>query len=257
MKHIITSLLLLCAFYGNSQLLYLEEDDFEVKYYPKRIEEVNRLIAGDSTEISYYYHRANMKYKLKEYQKCIDDYRLILQKFGEKQEAFANMGMSYCFLNDSARSISNMKKAVSMNLSYARNHLNLGFIYLYFNQYAAAIPSLEQAVALDKTYAKAFYYLGYAYLMTGNFEKARTNLSKSISLAEYNPEGFYNLGVLSYKQGHYSEAAEHLSKALEYRPSLSSRKELFLMRGESYKQIGEAEKAKRDFETAGKLPVTN
>lgn len=255
MKYIIAALILSCSFVAKSQILYLDEEDFEVKYYPKRIEEMTKLIAKDSTEISYYYHRANMNYKLKEYQKSIDDYRLILKKFGERQEAYANMGMGYCFLNDSTQAISYLKKAVSMNLPYARNHLNLGFVYLYFNQYQTAIPHLQQAVILDKNYAKAFYYLGYAHLMAGNFPESRTNLSKSISLIAYNPESFYNLGILSFKQGYYEEAVNNLSKALELHPDWKNRKELFLIRSQAYAHLGEKEKAKQDLETAEKLPA--
>lgn len=200
-----------------------------------------------------YYYRAELKYRLKQYAACISDYRLILKKFGERRDTYANLGMAYCFLNDSTQAILNLQKAISMTPAYARNHLNLGFVYLYFNHTTEAIPYLQKAIELDKNYAKAYYYLGYDYLITGKLDEAKKNFLKCLDLAIIHPESFYNLGLIASKEKNDTETIRYFTKALETRPSLATDARLFELRGKAYEHVGEKEKAQADLERAKKI----
>ena len=236
------------------QLFFIEsEDTLDYKYYPQRINELNLLIALDSNQIEYYFKRSTMNFKLKNYQKCIEDNQLIIKKFGDHQSAYCNLGMTYCYINDSTNAVTSLKKAIFLAPGEAVNYLNLGFIQLYFNDYLGAIPNLKQALLLKNNYTKAYYYLGYASMKLGESAEARSYYLKAIELIPYYAEAIYNLGFLAFQEENYKEAIVYFTNALNFIHFKDHKVKLFEMRGKCYEKLGETANATADFQRASSL----
>lgn len=254
MKKYLLLLGLLLPLLSFGQLFYVDgEDTTEYKYYPKRIQELNRLIELDSTHPEWYFKRSILYYKLKNYEQSVSDNLRILDRFGDLESAHGNLGMSYCFLNDSTRALLHVRKAIELEPAKAVNYLNQGFVLLYFDDYLQAIPVLEKALELRKDYAKAYYYLGYAYMKLGNYVQAKMHYQQALNLISYYPEAFYNMGYLCFQEKKYAETISYLTTALELLPQLANREELFQMRGLSYQNTGNKEKGEADLKQADNL----
>jgi tetratricopeptide (TPR) repeat protein len=245
--------LILLPFGASCQLFYLDSDDtLDFKYYPQRIDEMNRMITLDSNRLEYYVKRSILYYRLKNFTKSVEDNKRIIKKFGELESAYCNMGLSYCFLKDSANALPAIRKAISLDPK-AVNYMNMGFIQLHFDNYACAIPPLKQALVLNDQYAKAYYYLGYAFMKSGNFAEAKTNYLKANELNTFYPEAMYNLGFIAKTENNFQEAISYFSTLLGYPRIETIKVQVLEQRGNCYEQLGETSKAAADFELAGAL----
>lgn len=245
--------LILLPFGASSQLFYLDSDDtLDFKYYPQRIDEMNRMIALDSNRLEYYVKRSILYYRLKNYTKSVEDNKRIIKKFGELESAYCNLGLSYCFLKDSANALTATRKAISLEPK-AVNYMNMGFILLHFDNYTSAIPNLKQALVLNEQYAKAYYYLGYAFMKSGNLTEATTNYLKATEFNPFYPEAIYNLGFIAKMENNYQDAVSYFSTLLGYPRIETIKVQLLEQRGACYEQLGETSKAAADFQLASEL----
>ena len=94
----------------------------------------------------------------------------------------------------------------------------LGFIYMRMNEPAKAVPMLERALPLRPNDVEVMNNLGNAYMGVGQPEKA---LDQYMAITVQKPEMFeawYNVGNIHLKARRHEEALKFYTKANELRP---------------------------------------
>lgn len=101
------------------------------------------------------------------------------------------------------------------------------------------------AIALKANYADAHFLVSQIEVAQGNLSRAIPSLETTLILSPNNPGLFFQLGILKYNRRDFMGAIEALERAVVLVPDYANAK-YFL--GLSYSQVGERERAIRQFE---------
>lgn len=135
---------------------------------------------------------------MKEYDKALAEYNLILEKIREKDpelksdvdaaKVFAAIGELYFEQNDLVKVQEFLKKAVELFPRDKALVYNVAEIYFQAGQVDQAIEYYLHAAVIDPTWPNAFLKLGYAYLNKGHIEESVKNFRKFLELAPDDPQ---------------------------------------------------------------------
>ena len=113
-----------------------------------------------------------------------------------------------------------------------------------------AVSLMEEASLLNPSHFRALYWAGYTLKESEQYDRAINSLKKA---AELNPRYWfihYNLAECQMKMESFKDAAENLGVAIRI---MSDWGELYGLRGVCFEELGQEEKAMRDFAKAEEL----
>jgi len=111
--------------------------------------------------------------------------------------------------------LSNYRKVISQNPSYAPAHFGLGVIYFKKNALSEAGQELQLAAKLDTENYAAYYYLGKIARMTGDRDRALSMFDKALRDAELRQRSYLEKANIFVAEKTYEDAIDHLLKAAE------------------------------------------
>ncbi len=144
-----------------------------------------------------------------------------------------------------------LKQAVTKDARLPQVHLLLGQIALFRGRAEEAVTLLEAERTLNPGSALALDRLGDAYSRLGRWEAALDVLHRSTWINPYSSGPYILLGRVYLKKADPGHAEGVLRKAVEYDPNNQAAHYLL---GQALQQLGQAEEAKREFQTAERLP---
>jgi len=125
------------------------------------------------------YASADSAYRIGDYLKAIEYYKLYISKNNQNADVYSDLGNAYC----------------------ANGEINL------------ALKSYECAIEIDPQHAQAYYNSGNAYREIGNYDLAIRCYQQSIDRDPNNDDAWMNLGLANLKNGEESLAAKYIKKA--------------------------------------------
>lgn len=108
------------------------------------------------------------------------------------------------------KSISFLRKAISLYPEFFEAHNNLGARYLRKREYRKAIHHLEAAIAIDSTVSDVYANLAVAHQSSGRYALAESAARRALDLDTSNARAQYMMGLALAAQG------KDLAKAVEY-----------------------------------------
>lgn len=144
-----------------------------------------------------------------------------------------------------------LKQAVAKDPRLPQAHLLLGQIALFRGRAEEALKLLETERALHPSSTQALDRLGDAYLRLGRWDAALDVLHRSTWINPYSSAPYILLGRVYLKKADPSNAEGVLRKAVEYDPNNQAAHYLL---AQALQQLGRGEEARREFQTAERLP---
>ena len=134
----------------------------------------------------------------------------------QKARAHYQLGVSYLNDNSVQPAFVEFQKALELNPGDKETLNAIGVIYLLkLEDYAKAIEFLQKALKVDKNYSEAWNNLGVAYEKTGKYDEAIEAYKAALLNTFYrNPEkALNNLGRVYYRMKRYDEAIDAYKEA--------------------------------------------
>jgi tetratricopeptide (TPR) repeat protein len=172
---------------------------------------------------------------------AIDDYDQAV-KFNPKFAlAFAGRGEAYYAKRDYDRAIQDYDRAVNLDPTDARAFGRRGVVYLVEGQYDRAIEDFDHAIKLKPDYAAAFADRGAAYSEQGQYDRAIEDFERALALDPRNAAARNGFQIAS------------LTQQFEHPPNQTNPAVYLIERGNAYAQMGQTDRAIRDYDHAIKL----
>lgn len=137
------------TFHYNYGLAY-----YRLKNYQKAIEEYSKTIKINPTDSFAFYNRALAYEEIRDFKSAINDYNTDLTINGEQARIFNNRGRCYMLLNDYEQALNDYNKALEIEPAKANTLGNRGILYIRMGQIDKACPDLYKATELgdDQTF---------------------------------------------------------------------------------------------------------
>lgn len=143
-----------------------------------------------------------------------------------------------------------LKLALSKDSKLPQARFLLGQSALFRGRTDEAVALLTEELKLNPGNPLAMDRLGDAYLRQGRYDESIATLQRSLWLNPFSSGPYILLGRAYLKKENPAAAEGMLRKAIEYDPN---NKPAHYLRAQSLQQMGRAEEAKREFETAERL----
>jgi tetratricopeptide (TPR) repeat protein len=112
----------------------------------------------------------------------IKSYDLLLSKNYDFAPAYNNRGCVNGYLEKYNRAISDLGKAIAMEVRMIEAYWNLGIIYLKIEKFDRAIENFATAIQLQPNFSEAYYYRGFAKKATGDLPGSVADFTKALQL---------------------------------------------------------------------------
>ena len=183
----------------NTLVLFEEGNQlFEQEKYTEAIAKYEEFLTANPSVYQITLNIGNCYRMLKEYDKAIEAYQLILAKVmadkgtyeGDESaaRALASTGETYMLMGDLNKASEFMQRAIELFPNDEVLAFNVGEIF--FNQVEAvkAIDFYTLATTIKENWAPPYRQLGYAYLNKGEYQLAIDSLKKFLELAPDDPQ---------------------------------------------------------------------
>lgn len=126
-----------------------------------------------------------------------------------------NLGYAQYRLKKYDEALSNFRKAINSDRTYARAYNNAGLVLEARQEYDGAERFFKQAIAINPELYTTYINLSNLYLIQGDLEKAELGFKKSIEIAPDSAHAFFRLGSLYGRQKRFAEATEMFDKGAQ------------------------------------------
>jgi serine/threonine protein kinase/tetratricopeptide (TPR) repeat protein len=184
-------------------------------------------------------------------EESIAEAKLGLELAPNADESYRRLGEVYLAAGRKNEAIAAYEKAAQINPYYWFNFNWLGVACARLGEGDKAIAAFRRVTELTPDWASGYNNLGGAYFQQGKWNEAIAAYEKSLSL-EPNGDAYANLGAAFYYLGRYSDAAGALEKAVQMDPA--SQENIGGL-ADAYRQLGQRDKAKSNYDTAIKLAL--
>jgi tetratricopeptide (TPR) repeat protein len=155
--------------------------------------------------------------QIEDWDKAIEQFRIITQSKHEGASSYTNLARSYMAkgLYDKATEVLENYLMNFSDNSWIR--LNLALSYLCQGKYDLALSEADKAISLATTILYHPFIKGIVHLCQGDFANAEFNLQKSLNLDEISAKLYGILGManLCLTQGRLEESANQYKKGIE------------------------------------------
>ena len=183
-----------------STLALFEEGNqlFEQEKYTEAIAKYEEFISANPAVYMVTLNIGNCYRMLKEYDKAIEAYKVILDKVmadkgtyeGDESatRALASMGETYMLMGDLEKASEYMRQAIELSPNDEVLAFNVGEIFFNQGEAIKAIDYYKLATSIKEDWAPPYRQLGYAYLNKGEYQLAIDSLKKFLELAPDDPQ---------------------------------------------------------------------
>lgn len=144
-----------------------------------------------------------------------------------------------------------LKQALAKDPKLPEVHFLLGQIAVFRSRLDEGLGLMRAELALNPAHAMALYWIGDIYSRQAKWPEAIAALQQSIWINPYFSGPYILLGKAYMKKGDTAAAEGMLRQAVQYDPN---NKAAHYLLGQLLQQAGRAEEARRELETAERLP---
>jgi tetratricopeptide (TPR) repeat protein/predicted Ser/Thr protein kinase len=162
--------------------------------------------SGHMTERERYRTRAYLYFLTGDYQKCVDEYGALLDRYSADTGAYTNIAVCLVHMHNVPRALELARRAVTILPKRAIYHSNLAMDLAYTDDFPAATKEADETVKLG--YVNGYLIQAFAYLGQEQPDKAveaYQNLAKSIP-----SDAATGLADVAIYEGRYSDAVKML-----------------------------------------------
>lgn len=167
-------------------------------------------------ELDIHYHLADLYHETQQWQKEVEEFRIILQFNPDDINANYRLGIVLYRQHDYTGSKDYLLKAVTLDPALSDIYAPLGICLYNTGEYGTAENFLIKAVETNATNYEAHYYLGMIFKMKKDYTAALEMLGKARNDRRYFDKSQYAIGQLYFDNDAYSKAIEELEKGLPY-----------------------------------------
>lgn len=167
-------------------------------------------------ELDIHYQLADLYHETQQWQKEVEEFRIILQFNPDDINANHRLGIVLYRQHDYIRSKDYLLKAVTLAPALSDIYAPLGICLYNTGEYGTAENFLIKAVETNATNYEAHYYLGMIFKMKKDYTAALEMLGKARNDRRYFDKSQYAIGQLYFDNDAYSKAIEELEKGLPY-----------------------------------------
>lgn len=128
--------------------------------------------SGQMSERERYRTRGAYYVTINNYEKALDEYKILIAKFPADNVALANVAICYTYLRNIPKVIETLQKAVAIFPKDARFRMNLTEGYLYGGKFDDAAREAGEVLKLNPSFERAYAAKAVAALATGKPEQA-------------------------------------------------------------------------------------
>ena len=192
----------------------------EQKQYLLAISELNGILS--MPDFKTYVNEANIHYQLADmykatnnFQKEIDEYRLIITFDPENIEAHMRIGMAMYNKNNYAKAQEHLLKAAANGAQPSQCFLPLGVALFYTGDYEKSEQYLLKALDGDAENPEIIFYLGSIYKLQKDYERSENMFTRSREDKRFYVQSLRSLGEIYFDQGRYDELIERLEPGVD------------------------------------------
>jgi len=178
-----------------------------------------KAIDLSNINVEYYYQKANVLFKLEQYEQADEVYNIILKLDKHHYKSLNNIGLIHDKFNRNGEAIKCYLSAIEVNPKYEDAHFNLGFSYGNANKLDESVKSYNIVLSINPNNDKALNNLGDVYKKQGNFQNAVECYKKLLEKDPKNESLLFNLGNTYDELNNYAEAISTFKKSLEINPN--------------------------------------
>jgi len=191
------------------------------KQYLLAIAELNGILSIPDfdkyvEELDIHYQLADLYHETQQWQKEVEEFRVILQFNPDDINANHRLGIVLYRQHDYTGSKDYLLKAVTLDPALSDIYAPLGICLYNTGEYGTAENFLIKAVETNATNYEAHYYLGMIFKMKKDYTAALEMLGKARNDRRYFDKSQYAIGQLYFDNDAYSKAIEELEKGLPY-----------------------------------------
>jgi tetratricopeptide (TPR) repeat protein len=191
------------------------------KQYLLAIAELNGILSIPDfdkyvEELDIHYQLADLYHETQQWQKEVEEFRVILQFNPDDINANHRLGIVLYRQHDYTGSKDYLLKAVTLDPALSDLYAPLGICLYNTGEYGTAENFLIKAVETNATNYEAHYYLGMIFKMKKDYTAALEMLGKARNDRRYFDKSQYAIGQLYFDNDAYSKAIEELEKGLPY-----------------------------------------
>jgi len=173
--------------------------------------------------------------------------------FVDYSSIHVSMGNRFFTMGNFQRASAEYNKALTRNPKNTDAINALGNTYMMLKRNDDAKKLYVQSLELLKT-TDALCKLGIIHLQSGNLDSAYFYLADAIAVDSTNPEANYYIGMFYAYTQKSDSAINHLEASLRFYPEPQYKKNIHVNLGKLYLEMGNINKAKENFISAGLRP---
>lgn len=180
-------------------------------------------------------------------QKARSLYNEILLRRPEHEDALHLSGVVACQMQDYAKALVLIGKAIEIKPADPVFYSNLGGAQMSLRQWDAALISYDKALAIKPDYADAHSNRGSALRELNQLDAAMASYDKAIAIAPGFADAHYNRGNLLRLLGKQAMALESYDKAISIKPDFA---EAYSNRGNALRELRRLDEALASYDKA-------
>lgn len=190
----------------------------ESKDYNAAMQELDRLIAEDPSDLDAQLRLAIILGEKKDYTKAINTLTLILKARPAELKVRDYLGYIYEEAKETEKAIEAYTLNVQLEPTYFEGHLHLGLLYYRLKKFPDAMEHLERAIALNPKQPEPHIVMGLAYLQQKQFEKSAGAFEEGIRHNPQNADLHFNLGTAYDKLDRFDDVVVAMETAIKLDP---------------------------------------
>jgi tetratricopeptide (TPR) repeat protein len=161
----------------NNQAVELMDEE----RYEEALVILDKLVQEYPTVTKYRENRAATYFGLKEFSKCVDDYKILLETFPEAEYAF-QIANAFEHMDSFSNAIAYYSKAVELENDNYLTFFKRGTVFLKMKNFTRATEDFSQAIKLNPDHHNSFHNRGIALYQSDKQELACSDWCQAMQL---------------------------------------------------------------------------
>ena len=184
---------------------------------------------------------------------AIDELTAVLDQSPDHHIALLVRGDCFQEIRNYGLAINDYTRFLKFYPDDVRAQIRRAKVYLATKRYDSANADLDRVNEIDDTSFDCYLVRSKVYLEEGKLDSALTECRRAVRLDNQQPEAFAVLAAIYNKLCDYGNAIEEYSRSIELAKEFDEKSKYLYFRGIAYYELGDFEKALKDFKKACKL----
>ena len=219
----------------------IAECHYENGDFSQALENINKALNIDSTDVDNMSLKANYYYEMGEPELAVAEWNVILKKVPDYAWGYYRRGWFKELMGDNDGAIDDLSMAIVLDPEYAYSYASRGDIYKKMGKTELAEADFKKVIELEDTPDK-YECIHYAYQGLGQYDKAIAAVDSIIARDDSDAGSHYDAACMYSRMKDKENALRHLERALElgYRRFAHIAKDFdldFIRDSEDFKQL--------------------